>query len=89
MSSKIHEIFKKQKEAGGSGGGSPPLRAGRPPRAPEARAAAPLLIKLQSVLFLPDCWRIAFVSSKVIFGYILAITYTSQIKVILGPPKLL
>ena len=30
-----------KKRVGGSEGGSPPLRAGRPPRAPEARAAAP------------------------------------------------
>ena len=80
---KVHQIVKKKKR----GGGSPPLRAGRPPRVPEACAAAPLS-KLR-VLFLLDCWRIALVPLKVIFGLILAITYTSQVKVILGPLKLL
>ena len=65
--------FSKKKEAGGSGGGSSPLRAS----------------KLQSALFPLDWWRIALAPSKVIFGLILAITYTSQIKVILGSLELL
>ena len=41
--------------------------------------------KLQNVLLLMVLGRRGFVLSKVIFGLILAITYISQIKVILGP----
>ena len=69
--------------ARGSGGGSPlTFRRTWPPRSPEARAAAPAF---------PSC-KILFFSrlgddvilSKVIFGIIQAITYTSQTKVPLG-----
>ena len=40
--SKIHQKNKTQRAAGGSEGGSPAPRAGRPPRAPEAGAAPSL-----------------------------------------------
>ena len=45
----------KKEEAGGSGGGSPPPREGRPPRAPEARAAAPPFQAANSCLSPTDC----------------------------------
>ena len=78
----LRKIHQKQKR-GVRGGGSPPPRAGRPPRAPEARATAPFS-KLQNVILLLVFGRTVLVPSKVIFGLFLAITYTSQIKVIVG-----
>ena len=55
---KIHQIFKIQKKKRGGGPRQPPLRAGRRPRASEARAAAPPLQASKCLLcprLLEDC----------------------------------
>ena len=82
-------IFKKQtKNAGGARGGSPlPERRSRPPRVPEARGGSPF--QAATYPSSPVSRNDGMALSMVIFGMILAITYTSRIKVILGPLNLL
>ena len=51
INKKLSEL--KKKEAGGSGGGSPPPRVPRPPRAPDAREAAPPFPSCKIIIFRP------------------------------------